>query len=148
MLVARRNTFETNSSSTHSLIMCSGDEYEQLKNGDALIKDHSSVVNRSNKLDEIIDNKYTLEEYLNYCKEYNLNAEDVNTIFDNIDDLNEEEIIETSDLCTLDTFLDNEYLEDFRKSYTTKNGEKIIAFGLYGYKIEAILASFLLYFIL
>lgn len=132
MLKVRKNVFETNSSSTHSLIMCSKDEYEQLENGDALIKDHSSVVNRSNKLEEIIS-KYDLKEYEKYCEENGLNAKDVNTIFDKIEELNENEVIDTYDLCPLNTFLDNEYLEDFRSSYTTKNGEEIIAFGLYGY---------------
>jgi hypothetical protein len=37
------------------------------------------------------------------------------------------------EVCTLDQFFNNEYLESFEDSYTTKNGEEVIAFGLYGY---------------
>lgn len=34
MLKIRHNVFETNSSSTHSITMCTKDQYEQWKNGE------------------------------------------------------------------------------------------------------------------
>jgi hypothetical protein len=36
MISVRRNVFETNSSSTHSITMCSEDEYNKWKNGELL----------------------------------------------------------------------------------------------------------------
>ena len=132
MIKIRRNVFETNSSSTHSLIMCSGSEYDALKNGEALISDQSKVITKDNKVEDVIS-KYSMEDYLNYCKEHNLDANDINIIFNNLDDLYEEGIVELYDLCTLDKFFDNDYLESFTDSYTTKSGEEVVAFGLYGY---------------
>lgn len=37
----RRGVFETNSSSTHSLTMCSEEEFEQWKNGEQMSHDYS-----------------------------------------------------------------------------------------------------------
>ena len=38
MIKIRNSVFETNSSSTHSIIICSQAEYEQLEAGDLFIK--------------------------------------------------------------------------------------------------------------
>jgi hypothetical protein len=34
---------------------------------------------------------------------------------------------------TCEEFFDNEWYETFEDSYTTKNGEKVVAFGYYGH---------------
>lgn len=41
--------------------------------------------------------------------------------------------IVSEDAVTYDQFMDEAYLESFVGSYTTKNGDKVVAFGLYGY---------------
>jgi hypothetical protein len=37
------------------------------------------------------------------------------------------------DVRTLDEFFDSDYLETFTRRYTTPNGDKVVAFGKYGY---------------
>jgi len=45
MIKVRYRTFETNSSSTHSLVICTEEEYEKFKNGEMLF-DYNKLINR------------------------------------------------------------------------------------------------------
>lgn len=101
----RRGLFETNSSSVHSLVMVSGNDFEKWKNGE-LVYDRMR-----DKLIPVTD-----EEYLEWKKE------------------NEEEEPEWYDYLTFDEFFDYDYLEyeTFINSFTTESGEEVKAFGYYG----------------
>ena len=89
----RVGVFETNSSSTHSLTMCSEEEFEKWKAGELLYDKYQGG---------FIDAKDPeADEY-----EYR----------------------------TYEEFREDEYLENFVDSYTTSSGEKVIAFGLFGYE--------------
>jgi hypothetical protein len=94
MRQVRVGVFETNSSSTHSLTICSADEFEKWK-----------------KCELVFD------EY----KEGFLTPEEADAKGDN------------DELRTYSEFCDNDELEYFDQSYTTKSGDKVVAFGLYGY---------------
>lgn len=101
----RTGLFETNSSSVHSLVMVSENDYEKWKNGE-LVYDRMR-----DKLIPVTD-----EEYLEWKKE------------------NEEEDIDYYDYLTFDEFNDYDALsyETFSESFTTDNGDTVIAFGYYG----------------
>ena len=92
----RRGVFETNSSSTHSLTMCSEEEYK-----DDFQKDW-------NDLSEDTKQKY----YTIYAKENDIIDEDAKTY---------------------DQYMHDGDLETFVQRYTSKNGDRIVAFGEYGY---------------
>lgn len=98
MLKIRKSLFETNSSSTHSMTMCSSEEYESWKQGE-LIYYCGSLITLEQMEEDRKNNKYFNENSYKTYESY---------------------------------FEDNEY-EDFEDSYITKNGEKIIAFGYFGY---------------
>ena len=87
----RRGVFETNSSSTHTITMCSEEEYNKWKNGELVFDRWQEELVEPKE-----DNKY--HEYQTY-----------------------------------DEFWEDEFLEGFYEKYTTNSGEKVIAFGLYGY---------------
>ena len=87
----RRGVFETNSSSTHTITMCSEEEYNKWKNGELVFDRWQEELVEPKE-----DNKY--HEYQTY-----------------------------------DEFWEDEFLEGFKEKYTTNSGEKVIAFGLYGY---------------
>lgn len=129
----RRGVFETNSSSTHSLTMCSEEEFEQWKKGELLFDEYSESFVKANSLSDG-DKKYAAQDYkdrkdefskdwsdlsesskekyyIKYAKENNIVNEDAKTY----------EEWERSDL---ETFVD---------TYTSKSGDKIVAFGEYGY---------------
>lgn len=96
----RTNVFETNSSSTHSMTICTENDYKAFKEGKKLI------------------GKYSLKFY------------------NNVEEgLANEEWAEKEDFLTYDEFEEfvSEYYEDFEEKFTTPSGEKVIAFGYYGY---------------
>lgn len=97
MKVIRMGVFETNSSSTHSITMCSKEDYNKWEKGELLF---------------------------DMCKEKFVPL-----------DKQEEYKTENKwcELITSEEYWDDEYLETFEETFTTKSGEKIVAFGKYGY---------------
>lgn len=100
----RRGVFETNSSSTHSLTMCSEEEFEQWKKGKVLF-------------DENYETFVKVSELSNKDKEYAAQENDL---------INE-------DAKTYEEWGCCDYLETFVDKYTTKSGDRVVAFGKYGY---------------
>ncbi len=97
-LSVRKGVFETNSSSTHSLTMCSEDEFDQWKDGKLLYDTYN---------EELV----SWEELFNTYREND----------------------EKSRFLTFDQFASDKYLESYWSTYTTKSGEKVVAFGQFGY---------------
>ena len=115
METIRVGVFETNSSSTHSLTMCTREEYDKWKKGELLYSRRKECL-------------VTIEKACESC-----NIEFNGELYDN-DDNYADKIDNALEYCywTYEEFWDNEYLEGFEDSYTTKGGEEIVAFGLYG----------------
>lgn len=105
MIQIRRNVFETNSSSTHSLTICSRDEYQDWVDG----KCYWSRWSESFVSKEEVEEEFKKSSY---------------------DDFDEYLIDEG--LYTFDRYDDIE-METYEESYKTKSGDEIIAFGYYGY---------------
>lgn len=114
MIQIRPGVFETNSSSTHSLVMCTGEEYDLLTKGELLIPSYGSKV-------------FTLEQVRDDLRKWNPDTD--------LDALSTEELIELSDgeFCTLEQYFYDSYLETFKEEYITPSGERVVAFGRYGY---------------
>jgi hypothetical protein len=115
--VIRIGVFETNSSSTHSITMCSKDEYTKWSNGE-LFLDNSY----KNKGSKFISKEDAINIIKGGYKEIDINDED------NLKELlRDEEIYQSPE----------EYLgydlETFHEEYTTVNGEVVVAIGKYGY---------------
>lgn len=128
----RMGVFETNSSSVHSLTMCTEAEYEAWKRGELLYRRWERKFVKTPKLtDEDKKGAQTLYEdsqekywkdweqltdseknewYILYCDRY-----------------------DNSNNYTYDRFWSENDYETFEESFNTPGGEKIIAFGYYGY---------------
>lgn len=117
----RRGVYETNSSSTHSLVMCSGEEYNKWRSGKLLF-----WVGKNNfgTKEDIIEELKELTRWDNSLKYPDVNWDDDSVVAD---------IFDSEKIQTSDEFFDDEYLETFEKEYTTPDGEKVISFGKYGY---------------
>ena len=127
MKTIRHNTFETNSSSTHSLLILTEEENNKINNGELFLR---------NKYDEEIITKEEADEiFLEAIKEYNSsypNEDPIQTI---------EEYKQTDDYldnksefpCDIDEWANNEYLEYDSIDYTSPSGDKIVIHSLYGY---------------
>ena len=106
MIQIRRNVFETNSSSTHSITICTEDEYEMWKRGEVYWSRYS----------EEFVSKEEVEEGFNKSK---------------CDDFND--YLYEEGLSTFDRYEDDIEMETYEEHYQTKSGDKIVAFGYYGY---------------
>ena len=105
----RLGVFETNSSMTHSLTMCTDSEYQKWRNDEIYWQRWS-------------DDFITVEEAKKYFE--------ADSYFDDFDEWRREE-----GLLTCDEFDDYDYVpfETFDETYTTPSGETIHAFGYYGH---------------
>jgi len=118
MKVIRRGVFETNSSSTHSITMCSVEDYDKWEKGEMYLDKGWKAKKQFITKEEAIQRLKGSEHH-----------KDLD--FENEDDVND--ALRDEELMTSEEYWDDEYLETFESRYTTKTGEEIIAFGKYGY---------------
>lgn len=134
MISVRRNVFETNSSSTHSLTMCSEDEYNKWKNGELLYKrwdekfyTKEQIIEKAReKQVKYLQEKEEGKTIYHYQEKY-INASTDEELYKA--EYDEEEYQNYDDFWD---YIESEY-ETFENSYTTEKGEKVITFGFYGY---------------
>lgn len=127
----RRGVFETNSSSVHSLTMCSKGEYDRWKKDNLFLFTGSGRRYPDNNK-PIPGNFYTKSEAIEFEKSSNYPPSNA------FDWENEEEVLE---LLRENEWYDSGYFGDhlcseyetFEKTFTTPGGEEIIAFGYYGH---------------
>ena len=117
MLQIRKNVFETNSSSTHSLCICTEDEYSRWQKGEVYYHHwNDEFVSKEEVLKELRENKY---------------------LADHIVGMTDEEILSEyaydEGYYSEDQYFDSEYLETYHKEYISPSGDKIVVFGKYGY---------------
>ena len=111
----RRGVFETNSSSVHSLTMCSREEYDNWKSGKILYwRWHDKFYTREDIIEEL--------KTKSWC---------ANVDWDDEDQV--DEIFSDENIQTCDEFFDDDWFETFCQEYTTPNGEEVVAFGYYGH---------------
>ena len=109
----RRGVFETNSSSTHSISIVSQEEYDLWKKGNLYFDGYKSFYSEEEALKSLRDSKY--HENLDYSDKYAVDS-----------------ALRDEDLKTYSEFWDNDELEGYSESFTTKSGDNVIAFGMYG----------------
>lgn len=136
MIQVRGKVFETNSSSTHSLTMCSEEEFNKWKAGELLFDYYNECFADAMELSE--EDKENAKQHYNDTK---------GSYWKNWDQLSEEEIKSWYDkyaneylrghkydcLQTYEDWCGKGYLERFTHRYTSPSGDKIVAFGKYGY---------------
>lgn len=139
MRQVRRMTFETNSSSTHSLTMCSQETFDKWCNGEILYCDWKEDFIEAKKLTDA-DYKQAGEQYESSKGKY----------YKSWDELSDEERKEYTtqfvrsirmmnssydDYLTRSEWLDRHSCstETFTQHYTSESGDNIVAFGYYGY---------------
>lgn len=130
----RRGVYETNSSSTHSLTMCSEEEFEQWKNGELLFDEwgSESFVKANSLSDD--DKKYAAQDYENQKDEFSKDWSDLSESAKEkyYTKYAKENNIVDEDAKTYEEWQYSEF-ETFIDRYTSKSGDKIVAFGKYGY---------------
>lgn len=120
----RRGVFETNSSSVHSLTMCSSEEYKAFEKGEMYIERWG-------------DTLFTKEELVEHLKTVT-DWKTKEPLYPGVDWSNDEEFtraMKEQEYVTCEEYWDivSEEYETFEEKYTDKNGNTTIAFGYYGH---------------
>ena len=137
MYQIRQGVFETNSSSTHSLCICTKKEYEDFKDGKLSFNHYRDRLEDCN----------IPSNYMNRAKEYyeknktrfmldwdNLSPEDQKNYMINEFDGSYRGDGIFKDNCTFEQFKDGfDGLESYTRFFTSPSGDKMVAFGVYGY---------------
>lgn len=117
----RRGVFETNSSSVHSITMCTGEQYDKWKNEEILYwKEEDKFGTR----EEIIEEMKNAKWWDGSFKFSDVNWEDEDEVAD---------IFSDYEVKTHEEYFDDEWFETYVETYTTPKGEEIVAFGYYGH---------------
>ena len=128
MIQIRHNVFETNSSSSHSLVVCTKDQYDKFKKLKLFYIDSSAFEEKFLPVEEIIDKLFNMhkldvdahEELKNMLKE-----NDIEGIEDYLRDYY---------VYSFNTYGDADWAEEnYYTEYKTPGGETISIFGYYGY---------------
>jgi hypothetical protein len=109
----RIGVFETNSSSTHSLTICSKAEFEAWQSGELVFAEYKKKF-------------YTMAEVLEKEKD--------NLAKDSVDVTDADELSDwlKDNEYKLNGDYESEYLESFKHHYTSESGDEIVIFGVYG----------------
>lgn len=102
----RKNAFETNSSSTHSICICSGSDYQKFENGELIYNMWNCKFYTQDKLDELFKKSG--------CGDYDDWYKDVG-------------------YCTFEQFFEENDFETYEESFISPSGDLIVAFGYYGH---------------
>lgn len=154
MKTIRENTFETNSSSCHTLIIVSKEEFEGVKNCDYLInyrhivsaeQAYKETMEELEQLEEKMSDSYhatykteltfdVFKEVLKGFNSYSLTYSNRHDAYEGPIEDNETAVIAglPEDYDTFETYGD-EYYETYSETFTTKSGDEIVAFGYYGH---------------
>lgn len=131
-------TFETNSSSTHSITICSQETYDKWCDGKVLFGDWNQDFIEAKELTpydyECAKAKYESSKGKYYKNWEELSAEDQKDYTTEYVLRNKKEK-DYDEYLTRDEWLvrHNSGTKTFSEYYTTKSGDKIVAFGYYGY---------------
>lgn len=142
MIKIRYGVFETNSSSVHSLIMCSDEEYKAFERHQLYYNcwEHYFMTREEvrEKIVELYkrDKRWFEEAWNEFLAEKDIEETQASIEAFDVLPLNQQEsfinIACEGEIKTLDDILEDEYLESFNETYVTKSGEIVHAFGNYG----------------
>ena len=126
----RRNVFETNSSSVHSITMCLETIYDKWQNDELYFYDSKY------KLPKDRDQFFTWDEMLEFMRDsLQVDEEDIKALIEAKDNDTSEftSILHDSDFYTADSYENyNDDCESYAEVFTTPLGERVVAFGYAG----------------
>lgn len=117
----RRGVFETNSSSVHSITMCTRSDFDRWTDGELLFwEDEKKFGTRKELIKDL--KKDTL--YNGKLRYPNINWNNKDQVSDIFNDEN---------IKTFNQYFQNDWFETYWEAYTTPGGENVVAFGYYGH---------------
>lgn len=117
----RRGVFETNSSSVHSITMCTRSDFDRWTDGELLFWENEKKFGTRKELIKDLKKDTLYNGKLRYPNINWNNKDQVSDIF------NDENIK------TFNQYFQNDWFETYWEAYTTPGGENVVAFGYYGH---------------
>lgn len=132
----RNGVFETNSSSTHSLTVCTQEEFDKWVNGELIFDSWDDCIVKyeelSNEEKEDAKDEYNKRK-LTYWKDWEqLSEEQVQSWYANYQSMYLKKRSHHG-LQTYDEWCKDYSLEHFSEHFTSPSGDKMVVFGKYGY---------------
>lgn len=134
----RMGVFETNSSSTHTLCICTEQQFKAWEDGKLLYNRYNDkfIENREmteEEKEEAVKDYWTrYQKNHKYVKDYEeLTSEEKAEVYKDVEEGGYFDVDEDYETCN--EWYDDEYLEFYEEHYTTEHGDKIVVFGKYGY---------------
>lgn len=128
MIQIRRNVFETNSSSTHSMTMCMKSDFDKFVKGEVYFADYYCLVKENKSQFFVFED---LMEWLLSSNNIDPDAhEEIMKMYKEHDLEGVADYLIDYDVYTWDNF--GQDYETFTDSFVTPNGETVCAFGYYG----------------
>lgn len=115
----RQGVFETNSSSTHSITVCTQDEYDKIQDGEMFVDGCSDILISKDQLNTMLEHSINVKEFT---------AELSDDWFNNKEE--RKFVLDFFDLRSWDDL--GNWLEFYDYSFTTPSGDEMVAFGEYG----------------
>lgn len=130
----REGVFESNSSSTHTLCICTEEQFSAWRRGEVLYDRWNDCFVKPTEMTEE-DKENAKEYYVNsmdkYWKEWEeLTEQERHEWYEKYA---EENGFQREGCDTYDDYMYNSYLDSYSESYTTEHGDQIHVFGHYGY---------------
>ena len=139
MRQVRYGLFETNSSSTHSLIIANDKEYKQLLDGELFVSWDGNFITREQVINSLLkcatEYNYNNDMLELLKEEFDIDVPAITREFlkdlstDILDALCREFI---DGIESYGSYMGSEYLDNYEETYVSEHGDKIHIFGLYG----------------
>lgn len=132
----RYGVFESNSSSTHSIAICTQEEFDNWMKHKLVFDSYNDVFVKSNT-EMTNEDKVRAKRYYEDCKKEfwksweQLSDEEVEAWYKKY--MEDEMYVDTYRYKTYNEFFYDSDLETFTQHYTSPSGDKLVAFGRYGY---------------
>jgi len=119
MRTIRIGTFETNSSSTHSITLCMKDDFKKWKNGKMYWhRWNNKLVSKEELEDKFLkENPEVSREDIDFKNKFEKYLNDGDKMYYTYEEFNDYDYIE---------------YETYENEFTTPTGEEVVAFGYYG----------------
>ena len=126
MIQIRRNVFETNSSSTHSITMCMKSDYDKWVKNQVWFVDSCKGLFLS--WDELIEH-ITKKQYVDIDDVETIKRDYADGYIERVEDM-----LADYDIYSYNSWRDQKKpeLERFKDEFTTPSGETVVSFGYYG----------------
>lgn len=134
--VIRREVWETNSSTSHSVVIMTAEQHKKWEEGDLYYYSHPTWYDPFEKL--LKDKKpqsgafYTQDEVIEFYRLQGYEYDPEAGYYDTDEENKDEFIREMGDFYGYDSWHNDEYLEFDSETYTTPSGEEIVVECKYG----------------